>query len=299
MPLKIILLRPFDAPVTQLRQNFTATLAGAADAAHGGDLVLEAAGDVHVLVARGGGDGDLLALAVGVVEALEDAALPHADRLDVVALLEVAPVAEVDLLHLADLERLAPADLGEAAAQPALGLVVRDGAEVGGHGGAGSLVSTSARDVFYVVVELLLDAPVRVLERHRLVLAAVRHDGDGIASLRNLVLSIRDTDQAPPSIRVVVAAEGASRLHKDGFGVVLVQEAERLLALLQLLAPPDEGPVPAVLIIVENGANSIGDLDLATPDGLVVVVVLGSSRRHRNARGQDPKDLHGRPNDRA
>merc|ERR1719422_155438 len=163
MPLKIILLRPFDAPVTQLRQNSIPTLARAADAAHGGDLVLEAAGDVHVLVARGGGDGDLLSLAVGVVEALEDAALPHADRLDVVALLEVAPVAEVDLLDLADLERLAPADLGEAATQPALGLVVRDGAEVGRHGSARSLISTSARDVFYVVVELLLDAPVRVL----------------------------------------------------------------------------------------------------------------------------------------
>merc|ERR1712117_388269 len=117
MPLKIILIRPMNAPVTQLRRKKpTPTLACAADAAHGGDLVLEAAGDVHVLVAGGGGDGDLLALAVGVVEALEDAALPHADRLDVVALLEVAPVAEVDLLDLADLERLPPADLGQAAA---------------------------------------------------------------------------------------------------------------------------------------------------------------------------------------
>ena len=55
-------------------------------------------------------------------------------------------------------------------------------------------------------------------------------------------------------------AEGASRLHKDGFGVVLVQEAERLLALLQLLAPANEGPVPTVLVVVENGADSIGDL---------------------------------------
>ena len=39
-----------------------------------------------------------------------------------------------------------------------------------------------------------------------------------------------------------------------------MQETERLLPLLQLLAPPNEGPVPTVLVIVENGANSIGDL---------------------------------------
>ena len=41
-----------NAPETQLRQDPTHNLAGAADAAHGGDLVLQAAGDVHVLVAR-------------------------------------------------------------------------------------------------------------------------------------------------------------------------------------------------------------------------------------------------------
>merc|ERR1719450_1016063 len=105
-PLKIILIWPFDAPSSNpaAPEKPTPNLARTADAAHGGDLVLETAGDVHVLVACGGGDGDLLSFAVGVVVALEDAALPHADRLDVVALLEVAPVAEVDLLDLADLE---------------------------------------------------------------------------------------------------------------------------------------------------------------------------------------------------
>ena len=37
------------------------------------------------------------------------------------------------------------------------------------------------------------------------------------------------------------------------------------------------------------------DLDLATPDGLVVVVVGWGGGRQRDARGHDPKVLHGRP----
>ena len=71
-----------------------------------------------------------VAAAVGLVVAHEGASLPHADGLDVVALLEVAPEAEVQLGHLGHLERPLPV------ADPAAGLVVRDRAEVGGHDGA-------------------------------------------------------------------------------------------------------------------------------------------------------------------
>ena len=74
----------------------------------------------------------LVSAPVGLVVALKGAALPYADGLDVVALLEVAPEAEVQLRHLGHLERLVPVP------DPAAGLVVRDGAEVGRHDGTRS-----------------------------------------------------------------------------------------------------------------------------------------------------------------
>ena len=108
-----------------------------------------------------------------------------------------------------------------------------------------------------------------------------------------------------------------------------MEEPELLLALRQLLLPPNQRPVEAVLVVVEDGANSgrnlksfcIGNLKLsagmgrdharnvrvrlsgtylhlATPERVIIIVVavvvrFGGGSRDRDARGgQDPKDLH-------
>ena len=42
-----------------------------------------------------------------------------------------------------------------------------------------------------------------------------------------------------------------------------MEESELLLPLRQLLLPPDHRPVQAVLVVVQDGANSFGNLQIA------------------------------------
>jgi hypothetical protein len=59
--------------------------------------------------------------------------------------------------------------------------------------------------------------------------------------------------------------ECTPRFYNDRLCVIVVQDSQFLLALGQLLAPSDERAILAALVVVKDGANAVGNHNLAAP----------------------------------